>query len=153
MDKCKTSGILPQFEDSKALANKFNNFYSNTVLHIRNKIKPSDLECDFRKKSTGTVMEDLMPTTVEELHCIINLKEMGIKTSCQDPMPCAILKDIIEDLLPYICDLVNKSLNTGSVESVKDCVIVPLLKKMGLFSLFPDDFIADRISGLTRTVT
>jgi hypothetical protein len=130
LDKRKTSGILPQFENPKALANKFNNFYSNKVLQIRNKIKPSDLECDFRKKFSGTVMECLMPTTVEELRSII--KEMGIKTSCQDPMPCTIFKDIIEDLLPYICDLVNKSLNTGSVEGIKDCVIVPLLKKMGI---------------------
>lgn len=130
LDKRKTSGILPQFENPKDLANKFNNFYSDKVLHIRNNIKPSKLECDFRKNFNGIVMESLRPTTVDELRLII--RDMGIKTSCQDPMPSTIFKDIIEDLLPYICDLVNKSLNTGSVEGIKDCVIIPLLKKMGV---------------------
>ena len=57
---------------------------------------------------------------------------MGIKTSCQDPLPGSLCKDIIEDLLPYLCDLVNKSLSTGSMEGIKDSVIIPLLKKSGL---------------------
>ena len=97
LDKRKTSGILPQFENPKDLANKFNNFYSDKVLHIRNNIKPSKLECDFRKNFNGVLMESLRPTTVDELRLII--KDMGIKTSCQDPMPSAIFKDIIEDLV------------------------------------------------------
>ena len=75
-------------------------------------------------------MESLMPTTVEELRGII--KEMGIKTSYQDPLPGTLFKDIIEGLLPYLCDLVNKSLTTGSVDGIKDCIIIPLLKKSGI---------------------
>ena len=71
-----------------------------------------------------------MPTTVDELRGII--KKMGIKTCSQDPLPGSLCKDIIEDLLPYLCDLVNKSLCTGSMEGVKDSVIIPLLKKSGI---------------------
>ena len=130
MDKQKSSGMLPQCDDSKILANKFNNFYSNKVLQIRNKIKPSKLTCDYRQDFNGVVMESVMPTTVDELRKIIH--EMSIKTSYQDPLPGSLLKDIIDDLLPYMCDLVNKSLTTGSVEGIKDCVIIPLLKKSGL---------------------
>ena len=132
MDKRKTSGQLPQFHDSKTLANKFNNFYSNKVIQIRNKIKPSVLNQDCRKSFSGVGMESLMPTTVEELRVII--KEMGIKTSGEDTLPGSLCKDIIEDLLPYLCDLVNKSLSTGSVEGIKDSVIIPLLKKSGIDS-------------------
>lgn len=130
MDKRKISGILPHFESPKILANKFNNFYSNKVLQIRNKIKPSNLMSDYRRNFSGVIMESFMPTTVDELRKII--KEMGIKTSSQDVLPGSVLKDIIEDLLPYLCDLVNKSLNTGSVEGIKDSVIIPLLKKSGI---------------------
>ena len=56
---------------------------------------------------------------------------MGIKTSGEDTLPGSLCKDIIEDLLPYYCDLVNKSLLTGSMEGIKDSVIIPLLKKSG----------------------
>ena len=35
-------------------------------------------------------------------------------------------------MLPYMCDLVNKSVTTRSVKGIKDCVIIPLLKKSGL---------------------
>ena len=132
MDKRKTTGILPQFNDSKTLANQFNNFYSNKVHQIRNKIKPSALVHDFRKNFSGIVMESFMPTTVDELRSVI--KEMGIKTSGEDTLPGSLCKDIVEDLLPYFCDLVNKSLRTGSVEGIKDSVINPLLKKAGIDS-------------------
>ena len=130
MDKRKNAGTLPQFQKPEVLANKFNSFYSNKVLKIRNNIKPSRLECEFRKNFNGVFMESLEPTTVDELRKVV--ADMGIKTSGQDPLPGTIFKDIIEDLLPYLCDLVNKSLKTGSVDGVKDCVIIPLLKKSGI---------------------
>ena len=121
---------LPQCNDHKTLANKFNNFYSNKVQQIRDNIESSNLEKDFRQNFSGLTMQSLMPTTVDELRGI--LKDMGIKTSSQDPLPGSLCKDIIEDLLPYFCDLVNKSMSTGSMEGIKDCVIIPLLKKSGL---------------------
>ena len=130
MDKRKMSGILPVYSNSVTLANKFNNFYSNKVLQIREKIKPSNLVNDFRKPFSGMPMESFTPTNVDELRKLI--RDLGIKTCSQDPIPGSLLKDIIEDLLPYYCDLVNKSLRTGSVEGVKDSVIIPLLKKSGL---------------------
>ena len=130
MDKRKTAGILPTFHNSNTLANQFNNFYSSKVRQIRNKIPLSASKNNFRKRFDGMVMESLEPTTVEELRDI--LKDMGIKTSAQDPLPGSLCKDIIDDLLPYFCELVNKSMLTGSVEGVKDSVIIPLLKKSGI---------------------
>ena len=129
MDKRKTTGILPECNNPRTLANQFNNFYSDKVSQIRNKIKPSLLEKDFRKNFDGIFMESFTPTSVDELRTII--KEMGIKTSGEDTLPGSLCKDIIEDLLPYYCDLVNKSLLTGSMEGIKDSVIIPLLKKSG----------------------
>ena len=73
-------------------------------------------------------MDTFAPTNVAELQEI--LKESGIKTSFQDILPASILKEVIDTLLPYICDLVNKSLASGSVEGMKESVVVPLLKKL-----------------------
>ena len=132
LDKRKTNSKLPQFNSPKVLANQFNQFYSNKVSQIRNKIKPSKLKHDFRKKFEGVAMDSFMPTTVTELREII--KKTGIKTSSQDPLPGSLCKDIIEELLPYYCNLVNTSLRTGSVEGIKDSIIIPLLKKSGIDS-------------------
>ena len=131
MDKRKSAGKLPLFDKSETLANQFNHFYSNKVKQIRNKIISSSTnKKDFRKSFEGVPMEFLEPTTVEELREVI--KDMGIKTSGQDPLPGSLCKDIIDDLLPYFAELVNKSMSTGSVEGIKDSVIIPLLKKSGI---------------------
>lgn len=58
-------------------------------------------------------MESLIPTTVDELREV--MQDMGFKTSSLDALPSTVLKYIIENLLPYVCDLANKSLRTGSV--------------------------------------
>ena len=68
--------------------------------------------------------------TIQELEHI--LRESGIKTAYHDILPAKLMKEVIDELLPHLCDLVNKSLSTGSVEGIKDSVIVPLLKKHGL---------------------
>ena len=71
MDKRKSCGNLPNCESANVLANKFNDFYSNKVLKIRNNIKPANLPCDFRQIFSGTMMKSLKPTTVDELRDII----------------------------------------------------------------------------------
>ena len=97
MDKRKSAGKLPLFDKSETLANQFNHFYSNKVKQIRNKIISSSTnKKDFRKSFEGVLMEFLEPTTVEELREVI--KDMGIKTSGQDPLPGSLCKDIIDDL-------------------------------------------------------
>ena len=57
---------------------------------------------------------------------------MTIKTSPADPIPAMLLKEIIDDLIPHIHIIVNKSLSTGSMEGLKDSIITPILKKNNL---------------------
>ena len=78
----------------------------------------------------GTVMTSFRPTSMKEIGDI--LKKSGIKTSFNDILPAKILKQVIDTLLPYICELVNKSLSSGSVDGMKQSIVVPLLKKAGL---------------------
>ena len=128
LDKSKSS-VFPQHENPKDLATSFNEFYLQRVQNIRDNIPVSK-----HKQNTdaflGTVLESFKPTTEVELRKII--MDKGIKTSPDDVLPANVLKEVIEELLPHICKLVNKSLETGSVEGLKDSIIVPILKKSGL---------------------
>ena len=130
-DNKKSSGILPQHSDSKLMANQFNNFYNDKVQQIRSNIPKTQFD---RQKYcfpfTGIPMTSFRPTTVSELSEII--KTSGIKTSFNDILPAHILKQVIEALLPYFCDLVNKSLATGSAEGMKESIVNPRLKKAGI---------------------
>ena len=130
-DKNKSSGVLPQYEVPKQLANHFNDYYLNKVQQLRHKIPTTGFD---RQKYTfrfnGSTLDAFRPTTVQEISAI--LKTSGIKTSFHDILPAKLLKQVIDKLLPYICDLVNKSLTTGTVEGIKESIVLPLLKKVGL---------------------
>ena len=130
-DKNKSSGILPEHEDSKVLANKFNNFYIDKVNLLRSKIPTTSPVSTYNTWSfSGTMLASFRPTTETELRDI--LRSSGIKTSFHDILPANMLKQVIDELIPHLCTLVNKSLLTGSCDGIKVSTIVPLLKKAGL---------------------
>ena len=64
------------------------------------------------------------------------IKEFGIKTATEEPIPANVLKLIIDDALPSLTKLINKSISQGSMDGVKLSVIDPLLKKsVGLIQI------------------
>ena len=131
LDK-KDERILPVHTDPVALADNFNKYYIDKIDKLRESIPASS---DFqlkRPKFDGIKLEVFDPTTEDEIKEILN--ENGIKTSCEDPLPVAILKEVKDEMLPALVVLVNKSLSEGSMEGIKSSVIDPLLKKAGLDS-------------------
>ncbi|XP_049450826.1 uncharacterized protein LOC125900093 [Epinephelus fuscoguttatus] len=67
----------------------------------------------------------------------------GIKTStCTlDPIPSKLIKDCLSAISPLITDIINTSLNSGSVpQTLKLAAITPILKKPGLNTDNPDNF-------------
>ena len=123
--------VLPSHEDSKQLANDFNQFYVDKVLKIRNSIPPvKSTLADYARPFKGEMLTELRPTTVDELRDII--KKSGIKTSMEDPMPSKLMVPALESMLPVLTKLINLSLKEGNLDGVKWSVIVPLLKKAGL---------------------
>ena len=124
--------ILPHHTDSKALANEFNHFFVNKIQKIRQSIPivlPEDTSY-YSQPFHGQPLETLRPTTMEEINRII--KECGVKTSVEDPIPAKVIKSCLDILVPVYSDLVNKSLEEGSIENVKSSVIDPKIKKAGL---------------------
>lgn len=131
LDKNNSRGVLPNYENPTVLADKFNNFYFEKVEKLRNAIPLSDYNVyNNLNNFNGPKMTSFRPTSVQELSEI--LKKSGIKTSFNDILPAKVLKQVIDTLLPYLCKLVNKSLSSGSVEGMKQSIVVPLLKKAGL---------------------
>jgi len=55
------------------------------------------------------------------------------KSSSLDPIPTFLLKEVLEQLLPFITALVNASLSQGRVTaSQKQVIVTALLKKAGM---------------------
>ena len=126
LDKTKDIS-LPSHSEPTELANKFNTFYSDKVLKIRSVIPVVNTKASESNLFSGEPLEHLEVTTLQELKQIIN--DSCIKTSVDDPLPARLLKSILDDILPFLCILVNKSLTEGSMDSVKQSLIIPLLKK------------------------
>ena len=131
----KKRSVLPQSENTEDLANKFNTYYTEKVEKIRATIPPvqRDTMADKSyKKFEGLTLDYFEPVTVDELRDIIN--SSNTKTAYHDPLPKPLLDQVMDNILPYLCSLVNKSLESGSMEGVKESIIIPLLKKSGLNS-------------------
>ena len=134
LDKNKSSFILPQCDNKPVeLANRFNSFYTDKVQNIRDKIPTIDSTAPLEESTSefaGVCLESFSSVTVEGLKQLI--KGKTVKTAYNDILPRSLMKELLDTLLPYIVDLINLSLATGSMEGVKEATIVPLLKKAGL---------------------
>ena len=82
----------------------------------------------FSSAPSGCKFADFQPLTVNDVTAAIRL--LPDKHCASDPIPTSLLKDCADVLVPFIVELYNKSLRTGSVPAVfKAAYITPLLKK------------------------
>ena len=122
---------LPDHNDSTELANQFNEYYIQKIGNLRKTIPEDSKGLEISQtKFQGEKMEKFDPCSEEELKKVIS--EFGIKTSTEDPIPAKFLELVVDEALPTLCNLVNKSLSEGSMDGVKLSVLDPLLKKAGL---------------------
>ena len=123
---------LPEHSDSKQLADEFNQFYIDKIVKLRKTISTDikqvlDIHIELFE---GEKLTHFELATEEEVTTI--LKEFSIKTSLDDPIPAAILKNLVTEAVPTLTELINTSLSTGSVDGIKLSILNPLLKKCGL---------------------
>ena len=131
LDKNKVR-ILPEHDDPVTLANEFNRYYIDKIQKLRDAIPETSENIIVPDLFAGQKLVEFAPTDEEELTELI--REFGIKTSLEDPIPAKILQTIIDEAIPTLKILINQSLATGSMDGVKFSVIDPLLKKCGLDS-------------------
>ena len=105
--------------------------YIDKIRKLRSTIPLQDqVQEIMSEKFEGEKLVSFKPTTIDEVKEIV--KEFGVKTSTEDPIPASVLNCVIMEALPCLTKLVNKSLEEGSIEGIKLAVIDPLLKKENL---------------------
>jgi len=76
-------------------------------------------------------MDVFHPVTEAEVRRVI--MESPSKSSSLDPIPTFLLKEVLNDLLPYITALINASLVQGWLPTAqKQAIVTPILKKPGM---------------------
>ena len=58
------------------------------------------------------------------------IKTHGVKCSPADPIPASLLKTLIDTFIPIWIELINLSLEQGSMEGLKCGVLAPLIKSL-----------------------
>jgi len=125
----------------------FHQFFDEKVAGVRaataDAPPPSFTSCP-----TDCVFSAFQSLAVDDV--IAAIRKLPDKQCLSDPIPTRLLKDSADILAPYVVELLNRSLSTGSVPSAfKAAYITPLLKKA---NLDPDDVRSYRpISNLSVT--
>ena len=108
----KKDAILPTSKSDKELANSFFDLVQ------RKNILPQKVATENpNAKINLSVFE---PATAD-----------GIKCSPEDPVPVELLSSNMDTFIPIGLEIINLSLEIGSMESLKGAVILPLLKELG----------------------
>src|SRR5664279_3839710 len=80
--------------------------------------------------STLTFLGDFQPCTHEEIRSTI--MKAPSKSCSLDPLPTALLKEFLPELLPYLSKMCNSSLMQGHLPLCqRQAIITPRLKKLG----------------------
>ena len=124
LDKSKTE-VLPSHNSPKDLASKFNSFFKDKISDIRRQFPQTD-KAFYSKSFRGTRLEVFRPATLDEIKSIVS--KYGLKSSTEDPLPSKLLSLVSDLLIPIWLELVNLSLEQGSMDCLKSAVILPLLK-------------------------
>jgi len=85
----------------------------------------------FTAAPPGCSLSDFRRLTVDDVTAAIRL--LPDKQCTSDPMPTGLLKDNVDILAPFLVELFNRSMDSGTVPTVfKAAYITPLLKKPSL---------------------
>ena len=84
---------------------------------------------------SGVPLLIFRPATLEEIQSIVS--KHGLKCSPDDPLPTKLMEIVSDILMPAWLELVNLSLEQGSMDCLKSAIILPLLK--GLDSILDSE--------------
>ena len=120
----------PESPSSKELADSFMNFFVEKIKLIRDGLPVGN--------SSEIIMNDAVPklsefTLATDSEILTLLEGMKSKTCLLDPAPTWLVKKHPQPLVPVIKDIVNQSLQSGTVHSsLKSAIIRPTLKSPDL---------------------
>ena len=122
--------VLPSSNSDLSLANDFKTYFTEKVNKIRATIPQSTVhKTRVTSANNISLLYEFEPATVAELKQITSAYK--VKCSPEDPIPSFLLKENIDVFIPYWLEIVNLSLEIGSMDSLKSAVIIPLIKDLG----------------------
>ena len=128
----KTESPLPPHLNDKDLASEFSEYFENKIDTIRSRLQQNSTVIPASIDNfTGDRLMKFSPVNSQDVGKLI--RKMATKHSELDPLPTWMVKECIDELLPIITDIINASLDLGTMpEELKHAIIKPLLKKKGL---------------------
>ena len=121
--------VLPQSASDVELANEFQKFFKEKIEKIRTSFTPTSKSVVQQMDNPDlTKLLSFEPTTEEEVRQIV--KTFGIKCSPEDPAPASLLNSNIDVFVPFWVEIANLSLESGSMEGLKNAVVIPLIKEL-----------------------
>ena len=121
--------ILPESESDIELANRFLKYFTEKIDKIRSTFPKDAPVINVKMTPPAGKLVSFRPATEEEIREIVD--EYGTKCSPEDPVPTSLLKRVDTDIfIPIWTKLVNLSLEEGSMECLKNGVLVPLIKQL-----------------------
>ena len=125
-------------------AETLSGFFQDKVRAVRDDTSTADAPTF--TNLTDASFTSFQPCSMEEVRKL--LIRSPPKSCLLDPLPTSILREFLDELLPFICTMCNVSLQHGLLpESQKEAIVTPILKK---HDLDPDDVKSYRpISNLT----
>ena len=126
----KKDPVLPSSSSEHNLVNRFSEYFVGKIDNIRSNFsKYSDFSEDSNPHASH--ITEFEPATNEE---VMKVVMKSPSSSCElDPLPTWLVKECINDIVPFLTSIVNKSLVSGCFPSeLKLAYIRPLFKKTGL---------------------
>ena len=117
--------VLPTNKSDEVLANKFQIFFIEKIEKIRSSFKPTtEKVVEYKHNENINLLSNFEPTTADEIKEIIT--SFGVKCSPEDPVPAELLSSNVDIFIPFWLEIVNLSLEMGSMDGLKSAVVLPL---------------------------
>ena len=123
---------LPTTHSHEELPTVFSNYFTTKIQTLRENLNTTPCQpCPPDPPFSGSSLRTFTPISQEEL--LKTIRSMSLKTCELDPLPASLFSDCLPALLPFITDIINTSLKSGTVpDSFKSAIVRPLLKKHNL---------------------
>jgi len=111
-------------------AETFNRFFADKVEKVRSNTKDAPPPT-FSHVRPGVSLAAFSPLTIDDV--ITAVRRLPDKSSAADPIPTNVLKQVVDLLAPFICELFNRSLTAGHFPDIfRHAFVTPVIKKAGL---------------------
>ena len=123
--------MLPSNIFPESLPDKFNEFFIHKIEEIRSSFDPDRPIPTNPAEFSGTAFAEFQHVTEDFVKTVV--QEMPKKSCDLDPIPTSDLYDCLDEIIPIVTSIMNKSLSSGIVpQCFKHALVKPLLKKASL---------------------